>query len=112
MSVEKKRADDDHNDGGQEHEDRYPVDTVHVFDPAVTRRVWIFLFKIEVFRYLIPDSHITIHLDAGVLPAYAKLSGNREIGKIAHELSVLVNLRLGIVSFRWILKRLTGYRFM
>lgn len=65
MTMKKKRADDDHDDGGQEHEDRYPVDAVHVFDPTVARRVWIFLFKIEIFRYLSPDSHTTIRLDAG-----------------------------------------------
>jgi hypothetical protein len=57
MSPEKKRADNDDDNGRQEHKDGDPVDPMHVFYPPFTRRVGIPLPDIKVFRYLPPYAH-------------------------------------------------------
>jgi len=52
-----KQLDGEDNKAKQKDEDADAVDTVHVPDPFFFWTIRVFLFKVEVFRYLFPDSH-------------------------------------------------------
>jgi len=55
---EKNEADDNDKDSEKEHEDRDPVDPVHVAHPFTMRGIGITLFDIQIFCNLSPDSHM------------------------------------------------------
>lgn len=52
-----KQLDGKDDEAKQEDEDADTVDTVHVPDPFFFWTIRVFLFEVEVFRYLFPDSH-------------------------------------------------------
>ena len=52
MFPEEKQFHRDHQQRKDEHEDGYPVDTMHVFHPLAVRRVRISFLNIEVFSDL------------------------------------------------------------
>ena len=47
------------NQAKQKDKNAYTVDAVHIPNPLVLWPVRIFLFEVEIFRYLFPDSHIS-----------------------------------------------------
>jgi len=57
MSFKENISDSYHNQRKQEHKNRNTVDAMHVFDPSCMRRFWVALFDVEIFRYLLPNSH-------------------------------------------------------
>ncbi len=48
------------NQAQQEDENTDTVNAVHIPNPFIFWPIRIFLFQVEVFRYLFPDSHIYI----------------------------------------------------
>ena len=52
-----KQFNSQNNKAKQKDEDADAVNTVHIPNPFVFGTVGVLLFKVEVFRYLFPDSH-------------------------------------------------------
>ena len=54
---EKDHPHENYDQRKQEHKQRYAVDTMHIAYPLGMGPVGIFLFYVEIFGYLTPDSH-------------------------------------------------------
>ena len=55
-----KQLNSQNNQAEQKHKNADTVNTVHIPNPFIFWPIRIFLFQVEVFRYLFPDSHIYI----------------------------------------------------